>query len=130
MVALMLYTSKVERTARGWVAQCAEVPGAISEARRLDQVGPYQREAIAWVTQTPIEDVEVTLNLVLAADTAELLESASEHQQRAQQLEHEAAAERRAAARELQSQGLPLRDIGTVLGVSHQRAHQLLQDAL
>ncbi|NDL58871.1 hypothetical protein [Phytoactinopolyspora mesophila] len=38
----------------------------------------------------------------------------------------EAAAARRAAVSALAAEGLSLRDIGTILGVSHQRAHQLL----
>jgi transposase-like protein len=32
----------------------------------------------------------------------------------------------REAARILHEEGMPLRDVGRVLGVSHQRAHQLV----
>lgn len=39
----------------------------------------------------------------------------------------EAARELRAAAQQLADQKLPLRDIGRLLGVSHQRAHQLVK---
>ena len=38
-----------------------------------------------------------------------------------------AAEESRAAARELAASGLSLRDVGEALGVSHQRAHQLVR---
>ncbi len=41
----------------------------------------------------------------------------------------EAAQEVRQAAKTLHETGIPLRDVGTVLGVSHQRAHQLVKSA-
>ena len=63
----------------------------------------------------------------------ELPEAVREHLARAEQLRSEsaeaqaaAAAEVRAAARELHQGGLPLRDVGQLLGISHQRAHQLV----
>lgn len=63
----------------------------------------------------------------------ELPETVRGHLDRAEQLRSEsaqaqsaAAAEVRAAARELHQGGLPLRDIGQLLGISHQRAHQLV----
>jgi hypothetical protein len=38
----------------------------------------------------------------------------------------EAAAQVRAATRELHDNGLPVRDVGRILGVPYQRAHQLV----
>jgi len=47
--------------------------------------------------------------------------------QRLLDVEADAARVNREAARRLAAQGLPVRDIGSLLGVSHQRAHQLVR---
>jgi hypothetical protein len=52
--------------------------------------------------------------------------TAARLREEAHRANREAAAESRAAARVLREAGLSVRDVGTVLGVSHQRAHQLL----
>lgn len=118
------YTVTAERTAKWWVLQAEEAPGAISQVARLDQAEQI-KEAIAFVTGEPEDTIEIDLRPVLpeAVERARLL--ASQYRELAAQSNAAAATLSRQAAQEMASAGLTVRDIGVVLGVSHQRAQQL-----
>lgn len=122
------YTVTAERSGKWWVLQAQEAPGAISQVARLDQADDI-REAIAFVTGEPEESIEIELKPVLP----EAIESARAQVERlrkaAARLTAEAALESRALARHLASTGLTVRDVGAVLGMSHQRAQQLIKAA-
>lgn len=60
------------------------------------------------------------------AGVDEHLARAAELREESQRAQAAAAAELRQAARELKDTGMPLRDIGHLLNVSYQRAHQLV----
>lgn len=129
MVAMTDYTVTVERGAgdRVWVFQCVEVPGAISESKRLSEVFPLMREAIAFVADVPQESVDITLDISLAPGIHELIESIGAKRTEAERLAQEASrAAVEAAHRLVEESHLPLRDAGFILGVSHQRVAQLL----
>ncbi|SEW12323.1 hypothetical protein SAMN05421595_1370 [Austwickia chelonae] len=54
---------RVKRIATGWMAQCVEVPGAISEMQSLEEVEDHQREAIAFVEDiSPSQIGTLTIN--------------------------------------------------------------------
>jgi len=120
------YTVTAERGRRWWLLQCVEVPGALSEVARLDQADDAMREAIAFVAQVEPSEVEIVLQPVVPPTVDEHVELAARYREQAQRANSAAARESRAAARALREAGLSVRDVGTVLGVSHQRAHQLL----
>lgn len=121
------YTVTAERSLNGrwWVLQAVEAPGAISQVARLDQADEI-REAIAFVTGEPEESIEITVQPTLPGEVASRLEALRELRARASQASAQAAAESRDIARMLVSEGLTLRDVGSVLDVSYQRAHQLV----
>ncbi|MEY9852991.1 hypothetical protein ABH923_002669 [Leifsonia sp. EB41] len=126
MVALMsTFTVTAERTAKWWVLQAVEAPGAISQVARLDQVAQI-KEALAFVTGESEEDIEIDVRLSLPAAAEVAHRLAVERRAEAAQANREAAYYARLTARELASSGLSVRDIGTILGVSYQRAHQLV----
>lgn len=125
-MAVTRYTVTAERGRRWWVLQCVEHPGAVSEVARLDQAPEAMREAIAFVAQVDPATVEVEVRPVVPPEAGEHAVAASRLREQAREATHEAARESRAAARVLRDAGLSVRDVGTVLGVSHQRAHQLL----
>lgn len=125
-MAVTRYTVTAERGRRWWVLQCVEHPGAISEVARLDQAPTAMREAIAFVAGVDPSDVEVDLRPVVPDAVGSHVRAAARLREEAHRANREAAAEARAAARVLRDAGLSVRDVGTVLGVSHQRAHQLL----
>lgn len=120
------YTVTAERGRRWWSLQCVEHPGAISEVARLDQAPEAMREVIAFVAQVDPSTVEVDLRPTVPVEVGTHVQAAARYREQAQLANREAAREARAAARVLRDAGLSVRDVGTVLGVSHQRAHQLL----
>ncbi len=122
-------TVTARKSGRWWSLQCEEYPAAISQVARLDQAVEYMTEAIAFVAER--EPSTFTLRVVpeLPAEiTRELAESVRLRAE-ARSAETRAGDLVRAAARQLQADGLSLRDIGVVLDVSYQRAHQLLAPA-
>ncbi len=108
-----------------WSVVCDQHPSATSIVTRLADAAEHQREAIAFVTGTDEADVDVEVTAVLPDGVRDHIERAAALRTQAAQSNHAAAGEARAAAALLAGSGIPLRDVGTILGVSHQRAHQL-----
>lgn len=120
------YTVAAERSGRWWSLQAVEAPGALSQVSRLDQAARII-EAIAFVTGEPEEDITIEVRPANLPDSwREHLTKARELRQSATEANSRSAQEYRAAARDLARAGLSVRDIGTVMDVSPQRAHQLL----
>jgi hypothetical protein len=111
-----------------WVTECAEV-GAISQVRRLDQVADDIRDAIAYLTGLDESDVDIDMVPVLPEGYRHHRESAQASAAAAAKARRQAAEESRQAAQVLRSGGLSVRDIGTVMGISYQRAAQLARNS-
>lgn len=107
------------------MVQCDQYPGALSQVRRLDQAPGEHREAIAFLTGEPPEQVSVTVTPQLSSDVEERLANI----RRLTDTAARAADQRTALARRLREQGLTVRDIGQIMGVSYQRAGQLITDS-
>lgn len=118
------YTVRAERSGKWWSLECVEVPGALSQVTRLDQADQI-KEAIAFVAGVPEETVEITVVPVIDDNTLEHLAEARRLREESQRTNRMAAEESRAAARTLAAAGLSVRDVGTIMGVSFQRAQQL-----
>jgi hypothetical protein len=103
-----------------------EVDG-LTQARRLADAGLMARELIAVTLDVPVEDIEVTVTVaaVDGIDVAAIVATIRDERATAARLERDASARAAALARDLVAKGLPMRDVGSILGVSHQRAHQL-----
>jgi predicted RNase H-like HicB family nuclease len=123
------YTVTAAREGGWWELDVKELEGVFSQARRLDQAEAMARDVIATMLDVPEDsfDVDIMPTLVgpLAGDLAEALRARSEAAE-AQEAERRATDD---AARRLQAEGLPVRDIGRLLGVSYQRAAKLLSGA-
>lgn len=122
----MRYTATARRDGSWWVVQCDQLPAAISQVRRLDQAGGIHQEAIAFVAGVPASEVEVEVMADVPAGVTETLRRVATLRAEVASAEVEARSLWSAAARELHTAGLTVRDVGTVLGVSYQRAHQLV----
>ncbi len=124
MVAQMRYTATARRDGQWWMVQCDQLPAAISQVRRLGQAAETHREAIAFVAEIAEADVDVTA--VMDEPVASQLQHVAQLRAAARDAEQEARALWSASAHELHESGMTVRDIGAVLGVSYQRAHQLV----
>lgn len=121
------FTSTATRLGHYWIVQCDQHPGVRSKVRLLAHAIEQQRHGIASAIGTPERQVVVEVNPVLPESVLEHIARARELRATATWANSAAAAEMRAAARALAEAELSLRDIGTILGVSHQRAHQLIR---
>ena len=122
----MRYTATARRDGQWWVVQCDQLPAAISQVRRLDQAAETHREAIAFVAGIAEADVDVDVTVVMDEPVASQLQRVAQLRATARDAEQEARALWSASAHELRESGMTVRDIGAVLGVSYQRAHQLV----
>lgn len=121
------YIATVTREGHWWMVHVPAIDG-LTQARRLSEAAQMARELIALEVEVPIADVavEVTVADVDGLDVAAELEAIRGERAKAAELERDASARATALARSLAARRLTVRDIGTILGVSHQRAHQLV----
>jgi hypothetical protein len=118
------YHAEVHRDGRFWLIRVREIERS-TQALRYRDVVPMAQELIEIVDGLGGEEYELQLDVHLPS-------SVQDHQGRAEVLraeahrkQAEAAAESRAAVRELLALGLSQREVGEVLGVSFQRVNQL-----
>src|SRR5690606_33473274 len=102
--------------------------GRTTMARSLGEVEVMARDLIAVMTDEPADTLELEVHIDLPTQARHHLEEAARLRDVAATTNHQAAAEARAAAAALRADGLTVRDIGHALGISYQRAHQLITD--
>ncbi len=95
-------------------------------SKRLSQVEEAVRSLVALMAEVDPKSVAVTIQVKFPEEIQQAMDRAQELRQQANELQSEAAAASRRAARKLHDMRMPLRDIGAVLGISFQRAQQLV----
>jgi predicted RNase H-like HicB family nuclease len=121
------YRVEAVRSGDWWAITVPELAGVFSQAKRLDQVEARAREAIALMLDVDEDTVgSIAVHVNPPETVAGLLEALKASVAAAEDATEEAARIRRRAAQALRDEGLPLRDVGRLIGVSHQRVHQLL----
>jgi predicted RNase H-like HicB family nuclease len=121
------YRVVAERSGKWWAAHVPEVSGVHTQARRLEQVEAEAREAIALMLNVEPDTIAVYVEPKLPDGVSALVAAvAAAHAaaEDAQVKEREAAHE--AAKALVVDLGLPQRDAGKILGVTHQRVQQIL----
>lgn len=110
-----------------WMVEVPELNG-LTQARKLTEVTQMTRELISAQLDIPVDsfELEMTIERVNDLDIADRVAKIQAEKARALELERQATAEAQELARELADAKLTVREIGVILGVSHQRAHQLL----
>lgn len=119
------YRARVERGGKYWLVYVPEVDRH-TQARHLGEVDLMARDLVAIMLEIEPDSFELNVELVLPPEIRQHLDAAARLREESARANKAAAEEARAAARGLADAGLPLRDIGIALGVSRQRAHQLL----
>ena len=127
------YTVRYEIDESGtWVATIPRLPGCITQGRSIAQARRRIREALAAYTGDARAAKQAVLveNIDLGAlgrESADLI--ATVQRERAELEERKEAVTRatKHAAHRLAKAGLSVRDVGTLLGLSHQRVQQLLE---
>lgn len=123
------YTALVTRGERFWLVHVPEIEH-YTQARNLSEAETMAVDLISSVLKKPAKTISVALDIELPKKAVRHLELATKKAGQASQLQNEAALERRAAARVLRDSGLTYTDIGIALGISYQRARQLVLDKL
>ena len=123
----MKYDIEVTRDGRWWMIAIPAIDG-LTQARRLDEVRDMARSFIALDTDVPLSTVELSEVAVKVGgdDVAKEIDSLRELKRVADEAADRAGSAARDLARRLASENVPVRDIGAALGVSHQRASQLV----
>lgn len=123
------YTAIVTREGKWWMVRVPEIDG-VTQARRLGEAELMARELIAVSDGTPLDEVDINLSLDSFAglsDISERLATIESNREQAAEHERRATLEAAALAKSLSARNIPVRDVGAILGVSHQRAHQLVR---
>jgi hypothetical protein len=128
VAALKTYQAEVDRDGRVWRIRVPEV-ARTTQARTLREVEPMARDLIAIMDNIPADSFDLDVTLTLPADVQAELDRSAELRDQAARSQAQAAQLARRAARRLRDQGLLLQDVGTALGVSFQRAKQLIDEA-
>jgi predicted RNase H-like HicB family nuclease len=121
------YRVEVARSGGWWAITVPTLDGVFSQSKRLDQVEDSAREAISLMLDVDAGDVGA-LDIIVTPPpiVANLLGALEELTAVAEEATRAAAATRREVVELLRAEGLPLRDVGALIGVSHQRVSQLL----
>jgi hypothetical protein len=100
-----------------------------TQARNLREVEAMARDLIAIMDDIPADSFSLEVTITLPAEVQEELDRSAALRHEAARSQAAAAAAAWRAARRLRDQGLPLQDVGQALGVSFQRAKQLIDEA-
>lgn len=121
------YTVRITREGKWWMIEVPELD-ILTQARRLAETEDMARSAIALTRDVPPGsfDLRCEITAVEHAGVSKLVDQLSADRADLARAEARYRARQREAANTLARNGITVRDIGYVLGVSHQRAQQLL----
>ena len=122
------YRAEVERDGRFWRVRVPDIDRS-TQARSLSEAEAMVRDLIAIMTDVPQNSFDVEMRIILPEDVQIELDQSQVLREQAKQSQAEAARLARDAAHRLHALGLSLRDIGRALGVTFQRAKQLVDEA-
>ncbi|AKN59746.1 transcriptional regulator [Corynebacterium pseudotuberculosis] len=119
------YTAKAFREEGWWGVQLIERPNILTQTRRLDQIPDMVRDALKLFPEIEPHPETVTINVVVVGEIESQVAKTLELRNRAAKAQEEATASMRSTAKALHDQGLTYRDVGQLLGVTHQTAKNL-----
>ena len=121
------YTARLEREKDGrWTIELEEEPRVHTWGKTVDQALTRMREATALWFNTDEDQIDLIARPVLPKTTGRTVEAARAARDQARDADRLAVEQTRKAAAALTSRGISMRDAAAILGISHQRVHQLL----
>ena len=111
-----------------WLAHIEEVPEVHTYGRTLPKAESHLRDALALWLEATEDELTIVANYDLPAEAVDAITLASQWRLQASQTDALSAQQTIRACLLLQEAGLSQRDIGGLLGLSHQRVHQLLSE--
>jgi predicted RNase H-like HicB family nuclease len=125
-----VYEVTAERDGNRWFLRVGELPGVFSQVRRLDHAAGMARDAIAAFLDVPADGFGVTVVFRLPSDLQRDVAGVVDLRNQIDRTEREYAERtRRLAKRLVQGEGMTVREVGRVLGLSYQRVSQLVGGA-
>ena len=118
-------TARVTRSEGWWAISVEEIPGLFTQARRLDQVANMVRDA-ASLLGVEVDAVEVLP--VLDSDSQRMLEELEAARREAEEKRRISSSLTRQKISRFRDEGLTLRDIAFLVGLSQQRVAVLSKD--
>jgi hypothetical protein len=120
------YTVRCVRENDWWIVTVEELDGVFTQARRIDQVWGLARDAIAlWLDAAP-DSFDLELEIDIYGDAGEARQDALDARAAADEARARAALTTTTAVEKLIDAGLPMRDVGALLDISHQRVAQIM----
>jgi hypothetical protein len=120
----MKITATAERQADGWLIACPELDNFTTTSKRLDKA-TEQLKALAEKTSGESQcDIVVKVEAVMPGIICDI-EAAQSKMRDATRLQEEASNEIRDVVGRMRDEGLTMRDIAVLLGVTPQRVAQL-----
>ena len=120
------YSAIAERDGNWWAITVPEVKGVYSQARRLDRVEYMARDAISLMLEVPADSFDVEVIENHDPPTQETIDDIIAVRKAVAAMKRETGTKTRDAVLALHERGYPQRDIGRMVGISHQRVAQLL----
>jgi predicted RNase H-like HicB family nuclease len=110
-----------------WVTTVPDVPGAITQSKRLDLVAGDVAEAISLMTDLEVSSDDIHVEWSAPADVEAAAQTTKGLRERAASLAEEAHSQTVATLRQLYDRGFSVRDAGALVGVSHQYAARVIK---
>lgn len=122
------YTVTASREGGWWELDVEGLENVFAQARRLDQAEDMARDVIAAMLDIPEDSFDIEIHPTIDRTLDEAIAFARAARQLAANAQEAARASTGSVAGHLHRHGLPVRDIGKILGVSHQRAAKILKE--
>lgn len=120
--------AECERKANAWRVRVPELDNLLISTKRLDQATEQIKDLVQESQGVDRCDVIVKVETTLPGIMCDL-EQAQQKMRDAQRIQEEASREIRDVVSRLREEGLSMRDIAVLLGISPQRVAQLVETA-
>ncbi len=120
-----VYVARARRSDRWWAITVDERPGIHSQCKRLDRVEAMARDAVSFVDRVDPSEVQIRLEVELSTAEQRAMSRAERKRLKADAAARDAAKAQLELVALLRADGLSVRDIGRLLGLSAQRISQL-----